>query len=211
MKGNEYDKFLCLLKYISRVFVKQRCLSPHCPRKDDNERLFYTFSLPSCDVEKHLYENFPSQDRVIQGYCSAKFLSDIPEGCNLNGLNDHLVIEENGKQKREKYYECKGNEKVIEAHFTSTKPWIIPVSISNLHGVEIMKVAKELNVYGRKFVLGGCSLYSCDHFTAIIYWHNRPYYYDGLYQTKEQRFLPFNSDYNMVDKEGGFAYYFLSS
>ena len=30
MVGNEHSKFLSLLKDISRVFVRQRCLSNHC-------------------------------------------------------------------------------------------------------------------------------------------------------------------------------------
>ena len=71
-------------------------------------------------------------------------------------------------------------------------------------------------VYGKKFVLGGCmqcinyTRKSCGHFTAVIYWNNKPYYYDGLQKSKEQRFVTFDKRY-MKDKNGGFAYYFVSS
>ena len=33
---------------------------------------------------------------------------------------------------------------------------------------------------------------SCGHFTAVIYWNNKPYYYDGLQKSKEQRFVTFD-------------------
>ena len=58
---------------------------------------------------------------------------------------------------------------------------------------------RNLLVYGKKFVLGGCSVHStgksCGHFTAVIYLHNKPYYYDGLQKTKEQRFVKFHKKY----------------
>ena len=43
MVGKEHCK---LLKDISRVFVRQRCLSEHCPKQDDNIRhIFILFNL----------------------------------------------------------------------------------------------------------------------------------------------------------------------
>lgn len=214
MVGNEHSKFLSLLKDISRVFVRQRCLSNHCPKQDDNIRHFVTFSFSSTDIEKHLQENFPSCNAIIQGYCAAKFSDIIPEGCTEYGLNNHPVIDENGGEVRVEYYECRGKEIVIEGRFTNESPWMIPISISSLHGSQIMEISRDIRVYGKKFVLGGCSVHStsksCGHFTAVIYWHNKPYYYDGLQKTKEQRFVTFHKKY-IRDKNGGFAYYFLSS
>uniref|UniRef100_A0A1X7UXJ5 SWIM-type domain-containing protein n=1 Tax=Amphimedon queenslandica TaxID=400682 RepID=A0A1X7UXJ5_AMPQE len=209
-KGNEHSKFLSLLRNISRVYVKQRCLSQHCPKQIENIRHFYTFSFSSsANIEKHLKGNFPACNEVIEGYCAAKFPDDdIPLGCTEFGINNHIVFDDEGAEVREEYYECHGRVVVLEAHFTSKNPWIIPISISRLRGSEIMQIPKEILVYGKRFVLGGYSIHSCEHYTAVIYWHNKPYYYDGIKKTKEQRFVAYNPKY-IKDKSGSFAYYFL--
>ena len=208
-KGNEHSKFLSLLRNISKVYVRQKCLSQHCPKQIESIRHLYTFSFSSsANIEKHLKGNFPARNTIIEGYCAAKFSDDIPLGCTDFGINSHIVFNDQGAEVREEYYECRGRVVVLEAHFTSRNPWIIPISISSLHGSEIMQIPRDILVYGKTFVLGGCSIHSYEHFTAVIYWHNKPYYYDSIKKTKEQRFVAYNPKY-IKDKSGGFAYYFL--
>ena len=154
--------------------MRRRCLSLHCPRKDDSRRYYFTFSFPSLDITKHLQKNYPICDDIIQGYCGAKFLKEPPEG-SQHGINNHTALDDNGKEVREEYYDSKGKQKVMEAHFTDDNPWMIAISISSLDADEVMEISKEILVYSRKYVLGGCSVYSGNHFSAVVYWHNQPY------------------------------------
>ena len=114
------------------------------PYKQDDIRHFVTFSFSSTDIEKHLQENFPRCNAIIQGYCAAKFPDIIPEGCTEYGLNNHPVIDENGEEVRVEYYECRGKEIVIEGCFTNESPWMIPISISSLHGSQIMEISRDM-------------------------------------------------------------------
>ena len=41
------------------------------------------------------------------------------------------------------YYECRGKEIVIEGRFTNESPWMIPISISSLHGSQIMEISRD--------------------------------------------------------------------
>ena len=48
------------------------------------------------------------------------------------------------------------------------------------------------------------------HFVAILLWHGRPYFYDGIRSTKQQRFIEYNPGL-LANCTGSYAYYFLSS
>ena len=122
-KGNEHSKFLSLLRNISKVYVRQKCLSQHCPKQIESIRHLYTFSFSSsANIEKHLKGNFPARNTIIEGYCAAKFSDDIPLGCTDFGINSHIVFNDQGAEVREEYYECRGRVVVLEAHFTSRNP-----------------------------------------------------------------------------------------
>ena len=49
-----------------------------------------------------------------------------------------------------------------------------------------MELPKGISVFGFVYKLGGFSLNTPGHYTAVIYWHGKEFYYDGLDSTKNK-------------------------
>ena len=88
------------------------------------------------------------------------------------------------------YYECRGAPLVVEASFINSNPWMIPINVANLSASSLVYLPKVIVVYGKEYQLGGFSMYSTGHYTAVIEWNNKHYFYDGLPSTNEQRLQP---------------------
>ena len=84
---------------------------------------------------------------------------------------------------------------------------MIPINISQFRGTETQLIPHEFNAYSLTFKLAGYSLHTPGHFTSIIMWKDKLYYYDDLKGTKEQR-LRLLRDEDVVGKSGSYAYYF---
>ena len=85
---------------------------------------------------------------------------------------------------------------------------MIAVCISEFEGVELNEVPAYIKVYGQNYQLRGYSMHTSGHFTAVLTWQNKKYFYDGLKHTKEERLVPMRND-KLHDKTGSFAYYLL--
>ena len=204
--GGEHNKFLCLLTHISKVVISQKCTSKYCPSKNEEvTRYTSTFSFSnSSAIDEQLDFLFPNTG-TMHGYCGANFHSDPPKN-SPHALNDRLVLDGSG---RETFYECRGIAEVSQASFSSSNPWVIPIDISAIAGnVAAQILPRAMVIYGIKYQLGGFSLHIPGHFTSIILWHGKEYFYDGLLTTKEQRFVPCKEEH-LSGKMGSFAYYFI--
>ena len=83
---------------------------------------------------------------------------------------------------------------------------MIPVCISNFEGEEVNQLPALIRVYGQKYQLKGYSLHARGHFTAVLIWQNKKYFYDGLRCT---RLTPLLTNKKLHGQTGSFAYYFI--
>ena len=110
---------------------------------------------------------------------------------------------------RVSYNACGGVPRIIQASFMSRKPWMIVINVSKLSGTEVLKLPRTIKIYGLQFQLAGCSVHSPGHFTAILNWQGKKFYYNDLGATKEQRLVPVNMD-TMQNLCCSYAYYFIT-
>ena len=95
---------------------------------------------------------------------------------------------------RDQFYACKGESKVLSCQFVNKSPWVVPVSIESTSLEEVNNLPLSLTIYDWHYWLGGCTINTRGHFVSIILWHGRPFYYDGLKSTKQQRFTEYHSN-----------------
>lgn len=60
----------------------------------------------------------------------------------------------------------------------------------------------EINIHGLSYQLGGYTLHRNYHFTAVIFWRGKKYFYDSLPNNNSSRFVPFNVNKHLDTKEG---------
>ena len=104
--------------------------------------------------------------------------------------------------------ECRGKPLIISAAFVNSKPWLLPIDIQSLSSKNILNLEPFLTVYGNLYQLTGYSLNSGNHFTAVIFWYGKKFYYDGM-QKKGCCLIPFVED-QLNNKTGSYAYYFIT-
>ena len=207
--GNEYNKFIQLFKDIFKVHIKQQCPSTFCPLgQEEIDKIIYSFSFsrPSVSpIKDQLHFTFPKSGYTIKGYCGARF-NNVPPPEASYILSDRLDVDQNT---RVDDYVCGGKPKVLRSRFLSLRPpWMIAVCISDFEGIETNELPAHIKVYGQKYQLRGYSLHTSGHFTAVLIWQNKKYFYDGLKHTKEERLVPMRNE-KLQDKTGSFAYYLL--
>ena len=206
--GNEHSLFLSIFKNISRVHVIQRCTSEHCPVKCKVTRSLITFSYCSpakTPFDEQICNIFPVANDLLNGYCGAEFHGRVPpmaESFVCDRLDEDGVV-------RVSYNACGGVPRILQASFMSRNPWMIVINISKLSGAEVLKLPGTIHVYGVHFELAGCSLHSPGHFTAILNWHRKKFYYDDLGATKEQRLVAVSMK-KIESLHGSYAYYFIT-
>ena len=159
--GNEFNKFLCLLRHVWKIYICQCCTSPHCPSKGRihtrNPSEFNFYSPQSYDSQ--ISEIFPETNAVLIGYCGSEFKNDLPPSDCPHGLNNHIVIDEFNEETQQTYYECRGAPLVVEASFINSNPWMIPINVANLSASSLVYLPKVIVVYGKEYQLGGFSMY----------------------------------------------------
>ena len=207
--GSEYSHCLILFRHIWKLSMSLKCNSPYCPNPLTS-RYPTSFSVnpnDSISVRDQLSSCFPLQGDP-SGYCGQEFHEDIPENAEY-GYNERTNAITN---EIEPFFECRGTPIVQQAGFLSRLPWMIPIHINLFKPDKIMELVEALPhqicVYGCNYKLAGYSLHRDNHFTAVVFWRDSQFYYDGLGHTDELRFqaIP-TSDFN--GKEGSFAIYLL--
>ena len=123
----------------------------------------------------------------------------------LHGFTNRLQLDTN---QRISFYECRGKPLIISAAFVNSKPWLLPIDIQSLSSKNILNLEPFLTVYGNLYQLTGYSLNSGNHFTAVIFWYGKKFYYDGM-QKKGCCLIPFVED-QLNNKTGSYAYYFIT-
>ena len=144
-------------------------------------------------------------DNLLDGYCGAEFHGVLPpmaESFVSDGLDEQGIA-------RVSYNACGGVPRIIQASFMSRKPWMMVINVSKFSGTEVLKLPKTIEIYGLQFQLAGCSVHSPGHFTAILNWQGKKFYYNDLGATREQRLVPVNMD-TIQNLCGSYAYYFIT-
>ena len=208
--GNEYNNFIVLFKDISKLHVTQQCPSPFCPLGQEKiVKIISTFSFSPPSVESIMDQldlTFPKPGYTIKGYCGAQF-QNVPPPQASYILTDRLDVDQ---KRRVDDYVCGGIPNVLHSRFISLRPpWMIPVCISNFEGEEVNQLPALIKVYGQKYQLKGYSIHASGHFTAVLIWQNKKYFYDGLRRTKEERLTPLLTNKKLHGRTGSFAYYFI--
>ena len=147
-----------------------------CPAKNTVKTGYQTtFSLPK--LSSNIQSIFPVP-RNMMGYCGPEFPNRPPRKA-LYMLSDQVVA--SGKaNRRDQFYACKGDAKVLSCKFISKTPWVIPISIEAIDLKQIDNLPLSVTVYNKHYELGGCTVNTGGHFVSVILWHGRPYFYDGL-------------------------------
>ena len=116
------------------------------------------------------------------GYCGAEF-STKPL-CNVPyKVCDRIDA---SSTKRDQFYSCSGDYKILSCGFIYNNPWVIPISIEGISLNNINNLSLTINVYHRCYKLGGCTMNTGGHFVTILLWHGTPYFYDGIRSFKQQ-------------------------
>ena len=211
--GSEYEQCLQVFKQIWKLSLTLMCDSPHCPTPMKSRYpVGFNFRLPDEESSfmTQIQNQFPSVG-YPHGYCGAKFGDDKPDDatCGLRKVVDDLqdtnsfVFE----------YECRGVSLVQSGGFLSSSPWVIPFNI-NLFKNDNLKMLNELphelEIYGKKYVLAGYTLHFPGHYTAIVFWHGKKYWYDGLGSSDALRFRKFRGTrHGFSGYEGSHVFYFI--
>lgn len=202
--GSEYSTFLCLFNNVWMLQVKQKCISPYCPNKNRMMiRNQITFSIPAFYSSTDILGIFPKQgDRC---YCGSQFPGKPPDKAPY-AVSGHTDVTAG--------VECKGDVVVTLAEFIRKPPWVIPISIEAISIQKIHKLPLTFSLYDHQYQLGGCSINTGRHFTSIVVWHGRAYFYDGMKHSRSLRFIPYNPDilcsgFQLGSYRGSYAYYFV--
>ena len=204
--GGEHSQCLCLLSHIWKLSMHLTCSSPHCPGNNqiiDRFPSTYSFSNSAESFQEQINQQFP-QIGSEYGYCGAEFYSDPPPNA-LYALNDRINADDDDDD-RHAFYECRGIPKVQAIAFSRSNPWLIPVNIASLSGNDIKRVPQSISIFEVKYKLAGITVNASNHFTAIIPWFSKEYFYDGIPSTKEQRMIQFKNSL-LRSKVGSYAYY----
>ena len=127
----------------------------------------------------------------------------------MYALNDRINADDNEDDSRHAFYECRGKPKVQTIGFVRPNPWMIPINIASLSGRHIKSIPQTISIFNVCYKLAGITLNSSNHFTAVIPWFTKEFYYDGIPSTKEQRLIPMK-DSLLTDKVGSYAYYCIT-
>ena len=209
--GSERGQFLPVFRHIWKLSASKKCDSPHCPSP-----LTYTcptsFALrPPIDhfLKDQFSHEFPTVGHC-SGYCGAEFCHDPPINAPF-GVNDRLHVESNT---RIQYMECRGNPSVTSAHFLSKNPWILPISIEQFKtNLDLLsELPQKVSIYSRCYEIGGYTVHerATRHFSAVIIWRGKEYYYDGLNDTNS-RLQPLCAHQHLEGNKGSYAIYLLAA
>ena len=201
--GTENSGFLCLISHVWKLQIQQQCTSPYCPNKNMT-RTGYQTTFSFASNTKHI---FPTPGHIM-GYCGSEFPRKLPRKAQYT-ITDRIDAAANSV--RDQSYACKGESKVLSCQFVNKSPWVVPVSIESTSLEEVNNLPLSLTIYDWHYWLGGCTINTRGHFVSIILWHGRPFYYDGLKSTKQQRFTEYHSNMasNLKTSTGSYVYYFL--
>ena len=207
--GSEYAQFIQLFRHIWTLSLILNCESRYCPNPStQRHQTSFCFQPPHNNTfSEQLAQMFPAQGDK-SGYCGQQFHDDPPENSEY-GLNERENL--TTKQK-EVFFECRGSLIIQSSNFLNKCPWMIPIQINSFKADQIRELTHalptQISVHGRLYKLAGYSMLRSHHYTAVIFWKGRKYFYDGLGQTDEVRFRPaVDADY--FGQEGSYALYLL--
>jgi len=147
-----------------------------CPAKNTVKTGYQkTFSLPK--LSSNIQNIFPVS-RNTMGYCGSEFPNRLPQKA-LYILSDRIDASCT-VNKRDQFYACKGNSKILSCEFISKTPWVIPICIEAIELKQFNNLPLSVTVYNKHYQLGGCTINIGEHFVSVILWYGQPYYYDGL-------------------------------
>ena len=208
--GSEFSMFLQALCHIWKIQLDLKCNSPSCP-VNFFQRHQATYALQSFSVipfNLQLKEHFPETGHRLSGYCGAEFKQTPPS---------HTPVAQSARENVEShettsFYECRGKLIVEDCFFLTKSLWVIPFDTSNIKQDELYDCMQALplniTVFGNTYQLAGYSLYRGNHFTCVVFWNGKGYYYDGLQDTDRLRLIPFKRN-TLLGFLGSHAYYFL--
>ena len=65
-----------------------------------------------------------------------------------------------------------------------------------------------ITIFGSTYQLAGYSLHHANHFTALLFWNGKKYYYDGLKESDKLRLIPLERK-KLEGFQGSNVYYFV--
>ncbi len=180
-KYNCWDSILSAvyqhLNPVFGMFCEVTCDSTHCPRPSDI-RKNYNFQLNRVNrggLRGAIMDIF---EKTTGSYCRKRFPSRPP--ANAKVRMDGMVNLVDGELKEVEYPICAGNTELSKWEFLGSNPWILPIHITALNPDEALALPKHVQLHGYTFRLSGVSMYSADHFTSFLNWHNDWKFYDGM-------------------------------
>jgi len=201
--GSEYSRFLHAFRHVWKLQLKLECDSLYCPIAS-TQRQQTTYSLNSrIPFEEQIREHFPYSGERMQGYCGAHFHQRPPVNAP-SAITDRQDRE--NPQKRITFYECRGKHIVQSSYFKSKSVWVLPFDISNIKPCEF-NIMTDISVYGTTYKLARYSIHQQNHFTSVVYWKGKQYYYDGM---KDKQLVPFNDRRHLKRSMGSYAYFLQS-
>ena len=202
--GSEYNRCLYAFRHVWRLQLKLKCDSMYCPIVF-TQRQQTTFSLdPLTSLEKQIREHFPYSGERMRGYCGAHFHQTPPVNA-VSAVTDKEDIE--NPKKRITFYECRGNYIVESSHFKSKSVWVLPFDISSIRPSELHMMT-NISVFGITYQLAGYSIHQGNHFTSVVYWKGKQYYYDGM-KSQGKQLIPLNEKRHLKGSMGSYAYFLV--
>ena len=208
--GTEFAMFLTAFSHIFKVIIKKRCNSSFCPNPS-SQSYHSTYSLRpetngNMTVAEQVADQFPSVGHC-KGYCGAEFPGVPPEDAP-QAVNNRFIVEINS---RVSFIECRGAAIVQNSVFLCKSPWMVPFNIaqySNNNIMELLCLQRQVTLYGTQYILGGYTLNSSGHFTCVVFWKGKEFFYDGLLP-ESSRLAPLDTSIHFLNKEGSYAIYLL--
>lgn len=206
--GSEFGMFLQAFCHIWKIQLDLKCDSPSCPVKFF-QRYQTTYTLQSLSVvpfDLQLKKHFPKTGDRLSGYCGSEF-KQTPPSCAPVVQNVRENIETHEKIS---FYECRGTPIVKDSFFLTKSPWMIPFEIGDIKEDELYDTLPlNITVFGNTYQLAGFTLHQGNHFTCVLFWNGKRYYYDGLKDTEKLRLILFAKD-RLKGFQGSNAYYFVT-
>ena len=209
--GSEYNMLLQAFCHVWKVKLSLNCDSPFCPTAS-SQRYQVTYSLQPFSVmpfDAQLKEHFPDNGDRLLGYCGAEFKESPPSHAPM-AINSRENIDDSNEIID--FYECRGKPIVVDCCFISKSAWVIPFDTGNIKENEIYDFMEGLpmtiTVFGSTYQLAGYSLHQGNHFTSVIFWNGKKYYYDGLKETDKLRLIPFEKK-KFQGFQGSHVFYFI--
>ena len=199
--GSEYANCLTAFSNVWKLHLSLHCCSPDCP-KSETDRFPCGFNLDDKNAYSDQIENqFPVAQSLLAGYCGATFKSKPGKRCDFE-VSTKLDVESGNEID---IYVCTGQLLVKKARFVSKSPWLLPFSIASLSGNSLLDLPITIKIFNKNYTLAGFSMHRPGHYTAVIVWRGKKYYYDGLHK----QFSPLRHE--QLDHDGGFAYYIMDT